>query len=99
MMVRAEAQTGNTLEKARLLYEAGRIYREKLESELNAADLFARVLELDPEHVEAGEPLAEIHFRDQQWANLQPILHILTEQPHRKDNNKDHKPLHRVLSP
>src|SRR5581483_11362829 len=88
MMVRAEAQTGNTLEKARLLFEAGRIYREKLESELNAADLFARVLELDPEHVEAGEPLAEIYFRDEQWQKLEPILDMLARKADKKDNKE-----------
>ncbi len=88
MMVRAEAQTANTLEKARLLFEAGRIYREKLESELNAADLFARVLDLDPEHVEAGEPLAEIYFRDEQWAKLEPILDMLTRKADKRDNKE-----------
>src|SRR5207302_8275578 len=90
MMVRAEAQTGNGLEKARLLFEAGRIYSEKLESELNAADLFARVLELDPEHVEAGEPLAEIYFRDEQWQKLEPILDMLVRKAdQRKLANKE----------
>jgi tetratricopeptide (TPR) repeat protein len=88
MMVRAEAQTANQLEKARLLFEAGRIYREKLDSELNAAELFARVLELDPEHVEAGEPLAEIYFRDEQWQKLEPILDMLTRKADRKDNKE-----------
>ena len=35
------------------------------------------MLELDPEHVEAGEPLAEIYFRDEQWQKLEPILDML----------------------
>ena len=88
MMVRAEAFTGNPLEKAKMLFEAGRIYREKLDNELSAGELFARVLELDPEHVEAGEPLAEIYFRDEKWAELEPILDMLTRKADKKDNKE-----------
>ena len=62
LMVRAEACTQNPLEKTRLLFEAGKIYQNELGDEQKAKDLFARTLELDPEHVEAAEPLAEIYF-------------------------------------
>jgi tetratricopeptide (TPR) repeat protein len=96
MMVRAEEQTTNPLEKARLLYEAGRIYREKLENELNASELFARVLELDPEHVEAGEPLAEIYFRDEQWRKLEPIVEMLVRKADKKDNKELNQLYYRV---
>ena len=53
-MVRAEAATVNPLEKTRLLHEAGKIFQEKLGDDAQAAELFARVLQLDPEHVEAA---------------------------------------------
>ena len=46
--------------------------RRSSTDELQASELFARVLALDPEHVEAGEPLAELYFRDEQWAELEP---------------------------
>ena len=49
------------------------MYREKLDNELSAGELFARVLDLDPEHVEAGKPLAEIYFRDEKWAELDEV--------------------------
>ncbi|HEY2747043.1 MAG TPA: hypothetical protein VGL86_20615 [Polyangia bacterium] len=88
MMVRAEAFVGNPLEKAKMLFEAGRMYREKLDNELSAGELFARVLDLDPEHVEAGEPLAEIYFRDEKWAELEPILDMLTRKADKKDNKE-----------
>jgi tetratricopeptide (TPR) repeat protein len=77
MMVRAEEQTSNLLEKGKLLYAAGALYREKLDNETAAGELFARVLELDPEHVDAGEPLAEIYFREENWERLEPILDML----------------------
>ena len=88
MMVRAEAFVANPLEKAKMLFEAGRMYREKLDNELSAGELFARVLDLDPEHVEAGEPLAEIYFRDEKWAELEPILDMLTRKADKKDNKE-----------
>jgi tetratricopeptide (TPR) repeat protein len=91
MMVRAEEVVPNQLEKAKLLFEAGRLYRDRLDNEMQAGELFARVLDLDPEHVEAGEPLAAIYFRDQKWAELEPILDMLVRKASegRKADNKD----------
>jgi len=63
LMVRAEAATVNPLEKTRLLHEAGKIFQDKLGDEAQAGDLFARVMQLDPEHVEAAEPLSQIYFK------------------------------------
>jgi len=96
MMVRAEVETQNPLEKARLLYEAGRLYREKMDNELNASELFARVIELDPEHVEAGEPLAEIYFRDEQWKKLEPVIDMLVRKADHKDVKKDNRELNQL---
>ncbi len=64
--------------------------------ELNAAELFARVLELDPEHVEAGEPLAEIYFRDEQWQKLEPILDMLVRKADQQGKGKDNKELNQL---
>src|SRR4029078_5017714 len=62
LMIRAEAATVNTLEKTRLLNEAAKIFQEKLGDAAQPTELYARVLHLYPEHVEAGEPLAELYF-------------------------------------
>jgi tetratricopeptide (TPR) repeat protein len=88
MMVRAEGQTYNQLEKAKLLFEAGVIFKDKLDQEQQAGQLFARVLDLDPEHVGAAEPLAEIYFRDEEWERLEPILDMLVRKADRKDNRE-----------
>ena len=77
MMVRAEAVTANLLDKVRLLHEAARIYLEKLGQKDQAREYFAAVMALDPEHVEAGEPLAEIYFETQDWEPLSPVLDML----------------------
>jgi golgin subfamily B member 1 len=88
LMVRAEAATVNTLEKTRLLHEAAKIFQDKLGDEAQATDLFGRVLLLDPEHVEAAEPLAELYFKREEWASLVPILEMLARKADRKTNRE-----------
>jgi golgin subfamily B member 1 len=88
LMVRAEAATVNTLEKTRLLHEAAKIFQEKLGDDATATDLYARVLQLDPEHVEAGEPLSELYFKREEWAPLVPILEMLARKADRKTNRE-----------
>jgi tetratricopeptide (TPR) repeat protein len=90
MMVRAEASTQNVLEKTRLLFEAGKLYETELADEERAKDLFARTLELDPEHVEAGAPLAEIYYHNQEWAPLIPVLEMLARKTDRRANKELH---------
>jgi tetratricopeptide (TPR) repeat protein len=88
LMVRAEAATANPLEKSRLLHEAGKIFQEKLGDEAQAADLYARVLQLDPEHVEAAEPLSQLYFAREEWSPLVPILEMLARKADRKTNRE-----------
>jgi tetratricopeptide (TPR) repeat protein len=88
LMVRAEAATVNPLEKTRLLFEAAKIFQEKLSDEVQAADLYGRVLQLDPEHVEAAEPLSEIYFKREEWAPLVPILEMLARKADRRTNRE-----------
>ena len=95
-MVRAEAATVNPLEKTRLLHEAGKIFQEKLADEAQAGDLFARVLQLDPEHVEAAEPLSQIYFKREEWAPLVPLLEMLARKADRKTNRELTQLYHRL---
>jgi tetratricopeptide (TPR) repeat protein len=88
LMVRAENNTANVLEKTRLLYEAGKIYQGDIGDEDKAVELFARTLAFDPEHVEAAEPLAELYFRRGQWAPLVPLLEMLVRKADRKANRE-----------
>ncbi len=77
MMVRAEQYTPVVLDKVRLLHEAARIYLDRLRSPEQAKQLFAAVIALDPEHVEAGKPLANIYFEAREWAPLAPVIDML----------------------
>ena len=67
MMVRAESYTPVAIDKVRLLFEAANIYSYKLKQDDQAKQLYAAVISLDPEHVDAGRPLAELYFNDKQW--------------------------------
>jgi tetratricopeptide (TPR) repeat protein len=77
MMVRAESYTAVGTDKVRLLFEAARIYEEKLRQDDQAKQLYAAVISLDPEHVDAGRPLANLYFEDKQWTELSPVIDML----------------------
>ncbi len=77
MMVRAESYTPVITDKVRLLFESAKIYEEKLAQKDSAKQLYAAVISLDPEHVEAGKPLAELYFEAEEWASLSPVIDML----------------------
>ncbi|HEU0033618.1 MAG TPA: tetratricopeptide repeat protein [Kofleriaceae bacterium] len=77
MMVRAESYTPVVIDKVRLLFEAARIFEERLHQNDQAKQLYAAVIALDPEHVEAGRPLSELYFESQEWSKLQPVIDML----------------------
>jgi tetratricopeptide (TPR) repeat protein len=88
LMVRTEAVSSNQLEKARLLYEAGVAYLNELHDEATGAELLARTLAIDPDHEQAGAPLSEVYFRDQRYAELEPVLDMLIRKADRRDNTR-----------
>jgi tetratricopeptide (TPR) repeat protein len=88
-MVRAEAHTPSVLERTRLLHEAAKLYQTELGDEAKAKELYARTIELDPEHVEAATPLADIYYREGAWAPLVPLLEMLV----RKADRRAHREL------
>ena len=96
LMARAEANTPNPLEKTRLLHEAGKIYQEKLADEDSAVRLYARVIELDPEHVETAEPLSELYFKRKDWAPLVPLMETLARKAGKKTNREMTQLYHRL---
>jgi golgin subfamily B member 1 len=96
LMVRAEANTPNPLEKTRLLQEAAKIYQEKLDDEELATQLYARVIALDPEHVEAAEPLSDLYFKRKEWAPLVPLMETLARKAGKKTNREMTQLYHRL---
>jgi golgin subfamily B member 1 len=77
MMVRAESYTAVAIDKVRLLFEAAKIYQGRLGQDDAAKQLYGAVIALDPEHVDAGRPLADLYFTSNQWSELSPVIDML----------------------
>jgi tetratricopeptide (TPR) repeat protein len=77
LRVEAEGATGDRLERTRLLYDAAVAYEDQLDSSEQAAELYDRLLALDPEHVEAGARLADLRLKAERWADAEPVLEML----------------------
>ncbi len=84
LLTEAETHTTNRLEKTRLLVEAGELYAA-LEEPKTAIDLYLKALAVDPEHVEAGGRVADLLWKAERWADIVPVLEMLT----RKDADKE----------
>jgi len=74
-----EAATRETDSRAKgaLLADAGSVVQYKLKQEDAALSLYVQALAADPQQVMAGERLAELYARRQQWGELEPILDML----------------------
>jgi len=77
MMVRAEGHAQVAVEKVRRLVDAANIYMYKLADADKAKPLYAAAIALDPEHVDAGRPLAQLYFDASQWSELSPVIDML----------------------
>lgn len=87
-LLESESRTGNPLDKARLLFEAGTLYAEPLEDEERAMDLFRRALDADPEHVGAGERLAAFLEGKGDLRAAEPVLDMLVRKADTSDPNR-----------
>lgn len=77
LLVEAVPHTPNRLERTRLLVEAGEIY-DGLDDQRKATELYLDALAVDPEHVEAGERVAGLLWKAERYADLVPVLEMLT---------------------
>ncbi len=77
LLIEAVAQTHNRLDKTRYLVEAAELYAT-IDDQVRAAELYLQALAVDPEHVEAGVRAADLLWHQERWAELVPILEMLT---------------------
>src|SRR5581483_8919091 len=77
LLVEAVPHTHNRLERTRMLVEAGEIFHG-LEDLKKATQLYLDALAVDPEHVEAGERVAELLWQSERYKDLVPVLEMLT---------------------
>ena len=93
MLVRAEQYSTNELEKTGLLYEAGAVYQNYLDDSDKAAELYQRTLTIDPDHLEAGKPLAEYYFAKERYDEAAPVFDMLVR---KADREQDPSVLHQL---
>lgn len=76
-MLRAEAVAPQRGDRIELLTRAAEICEQRLEDPARALGLLERILKLDPDHVAAGERVAERLITAQRWDDALPILEML----------------------
>ena len=77
LMLRAEGLTPEPSEKAQLLFDAATIFQDRLDDVDRAAELYARTLQVDPQHRAAAESLSEIGAGRQEWATVISLVEML----------------------
>ncbi len=80
MLLRAEAASGSRNERIAQLWRAATITDQELEDPTRALDLFERVLKLDPDHVDAGQKVADRLVATKRWDDALPVLEMLARQ-------------------
>jgi tetratricopeptide (TPR) repeat protein len=73
-LIRAAQLAGHEAETVRLLVDAAWLYRYRLEDNARARECLVLILDLDPEHADAKQALAELLHDTQQWESLWPHL-------------------------
>ena len=80
MMLRAEATSASRAERVALLWEAAQLSSQRLEDPARAIELYERMLKLDPDHVDAGQRVADHYVAAQRWDDALPVLEMLSRQ-------------------
>jgi len=80
MMLRAEAASASRSERVALLWEAAQLSDHRLEDPARALEIQERILKLDPDHVDAGQRVADRYVADKKWDDALPVLEMLARQ-------------------
>jgi tetratricopeptide (TPR) repeat protein len=80
MLLRAEAASGSRSERVALLWHAASLTDQELEDPTGALELYERVLKLDPDHVDAGQKVADRLVSTKRWEDALPVLEMLARQ-------------------
>ena len=77
LLLRAEAASGNRIERVEHLYKAATLAEQQLKDGSKALELYERVLKLDPDHVAAGQKVADQLVSAKRWDDALPVLEML----------------------
>ncbi len=95
LLVQAAGGSEQPPEKARLFVEAADIHRSRLADTGQAIELYARVLQLEPQQRRAAEALVDLAFERQDFARAVPVLeHLLAD----GRSQVEHFRLHRLFA-
>jgi tetratricopeptide (TPR) repeat protein len=72
-----EAANRSFPEKSKHLYAIGKVYDLHLGDQVTAIDFYEQALDLDPENVDAAEPLVEVYWTDQRWERAEPLFDLM----------------------
>jgi tetratricopeptide (TPR) repeat protein len=76
-MLRNQALAGATV-RTEAAFEAAKLYSE-LDENTACFDLLMVTMNQDPHHLGAAVPLAERHYKDKRWAELEPLLELIIQ--------------------
>jgi tetratricopeptide (TPR) repeat protein len=79
-LVRAEAVSASRAERIQLMWDAAQIVELRLADPGRALELYERVLKLDPDHVAAGQRVADRLVTAKRWDDALPVLEMLARQ-------------------
>jgi golgin subfamily B member 1 len=88
MLLRAEAASASRSERVGLVWEAAQLTDLRLEDPTRALELYERVLKLDPDHVEAGQRVADRLVAAKRWDDALPVLEMLARQAEGLDRHE-----------
>ena len=88
LLLRAEAASGNRIERVELLWQAAQLTGEKLNDPSRALELYERVLKLEPDHVQAGQRVADQLVAAKRWDDALNVLEMLARQAEGLDKNE-----------
>ncbi len=77
MMLRAEAAASSRTDRIALMWDAAQLADAKLNDPTRALELYQRVLKLDPDHVAAGQWVADKLLDAKRWDEVVPVLEML----------------------
>lgn len=80
LLLRAEAASSNRIERVELLWHAAQLTGEKLNDSGRALELYERVLKLEPDHVQAGQRVADQLVAAKRWDDALGVLEMLARQ-------------------
>ncbi|MGE0548054.1 MAG: tetratricopeptide repeat protein [Kofleriaceae bacterium] len=80
LLLRAEALSTNRIERVEILWHAAGLTEQRLADATRALELYERVLKLDPDHVEAGQRVADRLVAAKRWDDALTVLEMLARQ-------------------